>query len=207
MAQYELAGRMQSSVPEVVDLSEEPDSTYELYGEDARKPGTYAFNCLRARRLLENGVRFVQVYHQGWDQHLELPKHLPVQCKETDQASAALVLDLERRGLLDDTLVIWGGEFGRTAYCQGSMRNGSYGRDHHPRCFTMWMAGAGVAAGTTYGQTDEYGYNIVDKAGVPILPSKERFTPGAVHVHDLQATWLHLSVSYTHLTLPTTPYV
>ena len=192
MAQYELAGRMQSSVPEVVDLSEEPDSTYELYGEDARKPGTYAFNCLRARRLLENGVRFVQVYHQGWDQHLELPKHLPVQCKETDQASAALVLDLERRGLLDDTLVIWGGEFGRTAYCQGSMRNGSYGRDHHPRCFTMWMAGAGVAAGTTYGQTDEYGYNIVDKAGVPILPSKERFTPGAVHVHDLQATWLHL---------------
>ena len=115
-----------------------------------------------------------------------------MQCKETDQASAALVLDLERRGLLDDTLVIWGGEFGRTAYCQGSMRNGSYGRDHHPRCFTMWMAGAGVAAGTTYGQTDEYGYNIVDKAGVPILPSKERFTPGAVHVHDLQATWLHL---------------
>ena len=177
MAQAELAYRMQMSVPEVTDLANEPDATFELYGKDARTPGTYAANCLLARRLLERDVRFVQLFHQGWDQHGGLPGALRNQCRETDRASAALVRDLEQRGLLEDTLVVWGGEFGRTAYCQGKLTKGNYGRDHHPRCFTMWMAGAGVNAGTVYGSTDPFGYNIASDP---------------VHVHDLQATILHL---------------
>lgn len=176
-AQAELAFRMQQSVPEVADLSDEPAETFELYGEDARKPGSYAANALMARRLLERGVRFVQLFHQGWDQHGNLPGGIRTQCRETDQASAALVTDLERRGLLEDTLVIWGGEFGRTNYSQGKLTANDYGRDHHPRCFSMWMAGGGVRPGTIYGETDPFGYNIVSNP---------------VHVHDLQATVLHL---------------
>ena len=177
IAQYEMAFRMQTSVPEVADLRGEPDSVFDLYGPDAREPGTFAANCLMARRLLERDVKFVQLYHQGWDQHGNLPKALPNQCRATDQASAALVTDLKQRGLLDDTLVIWGGEFGRTNYSQGKLTKDDYGRDHHPRCFTMWMAGAGVKKGWTHGQTDEFGYNIVRDP---------------VHVHDFQATLLHL---------------
>jgi hypothetical protein len=201
IAQYEMAYRMQSSVPEVTDLSQEPDHVFELYGEDARKPGTFAANCLLARRLAERGVRFIQLYHQGWDQHGNLPAAIRVQCRETDQASAALILDLKQRGMLDDTLVIWGGEFGRTSYSQGKLTKADYGRDHHPRCFTIWMAGAGVKTGFTYGQTDAYGYNIADASGNPINPAKEEFTPGAVHVHDLQATILHLlGIDHTRLT-------
>lgn len=191
IAQYELAFKMQTSVPSIVDFSDEPAATFDQYGEDARKPGTYAANCLLARRLLERGVPFVQLYHQGWDHHGGLPGGIRHQTKLTDQPSAALVADLKQRGMLDDTLVVWGGEFGRTAYCQGPMGNGDYGRDHHPRCFSLWMAGGGVRPGT-YGQTDEYGYNIADADGNPIEPSKHHFTPGAVHVHDLQATMLHL---------------
>ncbi|MAG56427.1 MAG: sulfatase [Planctomycetes bacterium] len=177
MAQAELAYRMQTSVPEVADLSGEGDEGFDLYGKDARTPGTYAANCLLARRLLERGVRFVQLFHQGWDQHGNLPKAIRTQCRETDQASAALVLDLERRGLLDDTLVIWGGEFGRTNYSQGKLTKTNYGRDHHPRCFTFWLAGAGIRGGYTHGTTDPYGYNIESDP---------------VHVHDLHATLLHL---------------
>jgi uncharacterized protein DUF1501 len=201
VSQYEMAFRMQSSVPDVTDLSKEPDSVFELYGQDARKPGTFAANCLLARRLAERGVRFIQLYHQGWDQHGNLPKAIATQCKETDQASAALILDLKQRGLLDDTLVIWGGEFGRTSYSQGKLTKDDYGRDHHPRCFTIWMAGGGVKPGLTYGQTDPYGYNIADASGNPINPTKDEFTPGAVHVHDLQATILHLlGIDHTRLT-------
>ncbi len=201
IAQYEMAYRMQSSVPEVTDLSKEPDSIFELYGQDARKPGTFAANCLMARRLAERGVRFIQLYHQGWDHHGDLPNNIRAQCQRTDQPSAALLQDLKQRGMLDDTLVIWGGEFGRTSYSQGKLTKDNYGRDHHPRCFTVWMAGAGVHAGTTYGQTDAYGYNIADDAGNPILPTKDEFTPGAVHVHDLQATLLHLlGIDHTRLT-------
>jgi hypothetical protein len=200
IAQYELAQRMQTSVPEVTDLSSEPESTFELYGEDARQPGTFAAHCLLARRLAERGVRFVQLYHQGWDHHDNLPEAIRGQALETDQASAALVLDLERRGLLEDTLVVWGGEFGRTSYCQGKLGPQTYGRDHHPRCFTIWLAGAGVRAGTTYGATDDYGYNLVDAAGAPLEPSKLTRTSGAVHVHDLQATLLHL-LGFDHETL------
>jgi hypothetical protein len=201
VAQYEMAYRMQSSVPAITDLSKEPDSVFELYGEDARKPGTFAANCLLARRLAERGVRFIQLYHQGWDQHGNLPAAIRGQCRETDQASAALVLDLKQRGMLDDTLVIWGGEFGRTSYSQGKLTKTDYGRDHHPRCFTIWMAGGGVKAGCNYGQTDAYGYNIADASGNPINPTKDDFTPGAVHVHDLQATILHLlGVDHTRLT-------
>ena len=192
IAQYEMAYRMQTSVPEATDLSTEPESTFELYGKEARKPGTYAANCLLARRLAERGVRFIQLYHQGWDQHDNLPRAIRGQAKETDQASAALIKDLGQRGMLDDTLVVWGGEFGRTSYSQGKLTKTNYGRDHHPRCFTIWMAGGGVNAGQTYGRTDDYGYNIADASGTPILPSKHDFTPGAVHVHDLQATLLHL---------------
>jgi len=176
-AQAELAFRMQMSVPEVADLSDEPDATFELYGEDARKPGTFAANCLIARRLIERDVRFVQLIHQGWDQHGSLPGAIRTQCKETDQASAALVTDLKRRGLLDDTLVVWGGEFGRTCYSQGALSATNYGRDHHPRCASMWMAGGGVRAGHTHGETDEFGYNVARDP---------------VHVHDLNATLLHL---------------
>ncbi len=192
IAQYEMAWRMQSSVPDVTDLSDEPEPVFELYGEDARKPGTYAANCLLARRLVERGVRFVQIYHQGWDQHDRLPATLPDQARETDQASAALVRDLKQRGLLDETLVIWGGEFGRTPYSQGKLTADDYGRDHHPRCFTIWMAGGGVRAGYVHGQTDDYGYNIADEHGEPVVPDKHHFSPHAVHVHDLQATILRL---------------
>lgn len=177
IAQYEMAYRMQTSIPSVTDLSDEPQSTFDLYGEDARIPGTYAANCLLARRLAERDVRFVQLYHMGWDQHSDLPHDIELQCMDTDQASAALVVDLKQRGLLDDTLVIWGGEFGRTNYSQGALTDVNYGRDHHPRCFTVWMAGGGVKPGLTYGATDEFGYNI---------------TENPVHVHDFQATVLHL---------------
>ena len=177
IAQYEMAFRMQTSVPEVTDMSDEPDWVYDMYGPDSRDPGTYAANCLLARRLLERDVKFVQLYHQGWDQHGDLPAGLSSQCKKTDQASAALVKDLKQRGLLDDTLVVWGGEFGRTNYSQGKLTKDNYGRDHHPRSFTMWMAGAGVKPGISYGETDEFGYNI---------------TKDPVHVHDFQATLLHL---------------
>jgi hypothetical protein len=186
IAQYEMAYRMQSSVPDLMDLSKEPESTFELYGSDARKPGTYAANCLLARRLMERGVRFVQLYHRGWDQHNDLPRDLALQCKGTDQGSAALIADLHQRGLLQDTLVVWGGEFGRTVYCQGKLTETNYGRDHHPRCFTMWMAGGGMKPGLTFGETDDYCYNI---------------TKDPVHVHDLQATILHaLGVDHKRLT-------
>jgi hypothetical protein len=175
--QYEMAYRMQTAVPEVTDLSREPESIVKMYGSDCMVPGTYAANCLLARKLSENGVRFVQLYHQGWDGHNNLPSELRSQCKDTDQASAALVKDLKQRGLLDETLVIWGGEFGRTNYCQGVLTKENYGRDHHPRSFTIWMAGGGVKPGTVYGETDEFGYNVVKDP---------------VHVHDFQATALHL---------------
>ena len=176
ISQYEMAYRMQTSVPELTDLSNEPDSTFRLYGPDAIVPGTYAANCLLARRLCERGVRFVQLYHMGWDAHFDLQGMTSRLARDVDQPSAALITDLKQRGLLDETLVIWGGEFGRTAYGQGLI-NENYGRDHHPRCFTIWMAGGGVKPGIVYGETDEFGYNIADKP---------------VHVHDLQATILHL---------------
>lgn len=177
IAQYEMAYRMQTSVPEVMDLSDEPEYIFNLYGEDAREPGTFAANCLLARRLAERGVRFIQLFHQGWDHHGGLPAGIQVQAKETDQPSAALVQDLKQRGMLDDTLVIWGGEFGRTNYCQGRLTDVDYGRDHHPRCFSLWMAGGGIQSGLSYGETDDLGYNIVRDP---------------VHVHDLQATLMHL---------------
>jgi hypothetical protein len=192
IAQYEMAYRMQTGVPEVTDFSKEPKHVLDLYGPDVRTPGTFAANCLLARRLAERGVRFIQLYHQGWDQHGDLPHAIRVQARETDQPGAGLLRDLKQRGLLDDTLVIWGGEFGRTSYSQGKLTKDNYGRDHHPRCFTIWLAGAGVRAGTTYGRTDAYGYNIADADGHPLNPDKHSFTPGAVHVHDLQATILHL---------------
>jgi hypothetical protein len=199
--QYEMAYRLQTSVPDLMDLSKEPASTYELYGEDAKKPGTFAANCLLARRLAERGVRFVQIFHRGWDQHGNLTGDLPLQCKDIEQACAGLILDLKSRGLLDDTLVIWGGEFGRTVYCQGPLSKENYGRDHHPRCFTMWMAGGGVKPGIVYGQTDDFSYNIVDADGKVLDPDPEHFTPPAVHVHDLNATILHLlGVDHTKLT-------
>jgi hypothetical protein len=185
-SQYEMAFRMQRSVPDLTDLSKEPAQTFELYGEDARKPGTFAANCLLARRLAERGVRFIQLYHRDWDHHAELPENLPKRCKDVDQASAALVTDLAQRGMLDDTLVIWGGEFGRTVYCQGHLTATDYGRDHHGRCFTMWLAGGGMKPGITYGETDDYSYNIVKDP---------------VHVHDLQATILHcLGIDHKRLT-------
>jgi uncharacterized protein (DUF1501 family) len=168
---------MQTSVPETMDVSDEPDSTYDLYGEEARTPGTYAANCLLARRLAERDVKFIQLYHMGWDQHDGIPDQLPLQCKDIDQASPALVKDLKQRALLEDTLVIWGGEFGRTAYCQGPLTKQTYGRDHHPRCFTIWMAGGGVRQGITYGKTDDFGYNVIENP---------------VHIHNIQATILHL---------------
>jgi uncharacterized protein (DUF1501 family) len=187
-----MAYRMQTSVPEVTDLTTEPDSTFELYGPDSRKPGTFAANCLLARRLAERGVRFIQLYHQGWDQHDSLPAGIRRQAGETDQASAALIKDLKQRGMLDDTLVIWGGEFGRTCYSQGKLTKDNYGRDHHPSCFSIWMAGGGVKPGITYGRTDDYGYNIADEKGQAVHPDKSKLNPGAVHVHDLQATLLKL---------------
>ena len=177
VAQYELAYRMQASVPELTDLSQESQSTLEMYGPDVHKPGSYAANCLLARRLAERGVRFIQLYHMGWDQHGDLPNQIKSQCKDTDQPSAALVADLKQRGLLDDTLIVWGGEFGRTVYSQGTLTAENYGRDHHPRCFTMWLAGGGIKPGLTLGETDDFSYNIVRDP---------------VEVHDLNATILHL---------------
>ncbi len=174
--QYELAYRMQTAVPEVTDISKEPEDIIKMYGPECLVPGTYAANCLLARKLSENGVRFVQLYHQGWDGHNNLPSEIKGQCMDTDQASAALITDLKQRGLLDETLVIWGGEFGRTNYCQGKLSKDNYGRDHHPRCFTIWMAGGGVKPGV-YGETDEFGYNILKDP---------------VHVHDFHATALNL---------------
>jgi hypothetical protein len=176
IAQYEMAFRMQTSVPELTDLSKEPESTYKLYGEEARKGGTFANGCLMARRMVERGVRFVQIYHRGWDVHFTLPEVLPSQCKDVDQGCWALVQDLKRRGLLDDTLVIWAGEFGRTIFSQGKLTTSDYGRDHHPRCFSIWMAGGGVKGGIVHGETDDFSYNIVKDP---------------VHVRDFQATLLH----------------
>lgn len=201
IAQYEMAFRMQTSVPDVTNLTAESQATFDLYGPDSRTPGTFAANCLLARRLAERGVRFIQLYHQGWDHHGGLPNGIRNQCAETDQASAALIIDLKQRGLLDDTLVVWGGEFGRTSYSQGTLTATDYGRDHHPRCFSVWLAGGGIKPGFTYGRTDDYGYNIADADGNPISPTKDAFTPGAVHVHDLQATILRLlGVDHTQLT-------
>lgn len=177
IAQYEMAFRMQSSVPELTDLSKEPESTYKLYGEEARKPGTFANQALMARRLVERGVRFVQLYMRGWDVHAMLPEVLPSQCRDVDQALHGLVQDLKQRGMLDDTLVIWGGEFGRTIYSQGKLTATDYGRDHHPRCFSLWMAGGGSKPGIVYGDTDEFSYNI---------------TKDPVHIRDFQATMLQL---------------
>ena len=186
IAQYEMAYRMQTSVPDLMDISKEPESTFDLYGTSARKAGTYAANCLLARRLLERNVRFVQLYHRGWDQHGDLPRDLTLQCRGTDQASAALVTDLKQRGLLDDTLIVWGGEFGRTVYSQGKLTETNYGRDHHPRNFTMWLSGGGIKGGQVIGETDDFSYNI---------------TKDPVHVHDLQATILHcLGVDHKRLT-------
>jgi hypothetical protein len=177
ISQYEMAFRMQTSVPEIMDTSGEPEEVFELYGADSKDSGTYAANCLLARKLLEKDVRFVQLYHQGWDHHGSLPPNMEHQCKQIDRPTAALITDLKRRGMLDDTLVIWGGEFGRTVYSQGKISKDNYGRDHHPRCFTMWMAGAGVKKGFNYGTTDDFSYNIVKDP---------------VHIHDFQATLLHL---------------
>jgi hypothetical protein len=176
IAQFEMAYRMQSSVPELADLSKEPAHVYEMYGEDARASGTFANTCLMTRRLLERGVRFVQIYHNGWDFHGTVPGALPSQAKDVDQACWALVQDLKQRGMLDDTLLIWGGEFGRTIYSQGKLTPSNYGRDHHPRCFTVWMAGGGIKGGVVYGETDDFSYNI---------------TENPVHVRDYQATILH----------------
>ncbi len=201
--QHEMAYRMQTSVPELMDLTTEDEKTFELYGEAAKKPGTFAACCLNARRLAERGVRNIQIFHRGWDAHGNLPGEHESQCKDIDQACAALIKDLKQRGMLDDTLVVWGGEFGRTAYCQGGLSEKTYGRDHHPRCFTVWMAGGGVKAGITYGQTDEFGYNIADESGNPLnpQPNKENWTPGTMHVHDLNATILHLlGIDHTRLT-------
>ena len=186
ISQYEMAFCMQSSVPELTDISKEPPHTFELYGEDARKPGTFAANCLLARRLAERGVRFIQLYHRDWDHHGNLPADLPKRCQDVDQASAGLILDLEQRGMLKDTLVLWGGEFGRTVYCQGRLTATDYGRDHHGRCFTMWLSGGGIKPGLTLGETDDYSFNVVKDP---------------VHVHDLQATILRcLGIDHLRLT-------
>jgi uncharacterized protein (DUF1501 family) len=185
IAQYEMAFRMQTSVPELTDVSTESESTLEMYGPDVKKPGSFAYNCLLARRMAERGVRFVQLYHRGWDQHGNLPNRLREQCKDTDQPSAALVKDLKARGLLEDTLVIWGGEFGRTVYSQGSIEPNNYGRDHHGRCYSIWMAGGGIKPGITYGQTDDFCYNVVENP---------------VHIHDINATLLHtLGINHERL--------
>jgi hypothetical protein len=177
ITQYEMAFRMQTAVPEIMDTSKESEEVFELYGPSSRDKGSYAANCILARKLLEKDVRFVQLYHQGWDNHGGLPGNIKHQCNQIDQPTAALITDMKRRGLLDDTLVIWGGEFGRTVYSQGKVSKTDYGRDHHPRCFTMWMAGAGVKKGITFGQTDDFSYNIIKDP---------------VHVHDFHATLLHL---------------
>ncbi len=176
ISQYEMAYRMQTSVPALTDFSDETAATMELYGPDVHKPGTYAYNCLMARRMAERGVRFIQLYHRGWDHHGSVPKDLPMQCQDVDQAQAGLLQDLQQRGLLDDTLVMWGGEFGRTVYCQGPLERQKYGRDHHPRCFSVWMAGGGIRGGIRFGRTDDFSYNIAENP---------------VSVHDLHATMLH----------------
>jgi Protein of unknown function (DUF1501) len=176
IAQYEMAFRMQSSVPELMDLTKEPKHVLDMYGPDVHKSGTFAASCLQARRLAERGVRFIQIFHRGWDQHFNVGTDLPNQCRDVDQACYALITDLKQRGMLDDTLVIWGGEFGRTVYCQGKLTRENYGRDHHPRCFTVWMAGGGVKRGIVYGETDDFSYNIVRDP---------------VHIHDMNATILH----------------
>jgi hypothetical protein len=184
--QYEMAFRMQRSVPELVDVSDEPASVLALYGPNVEKPGTFARNCLLARRLAERGVPFVQVFHRGWDHHSDLQRDLPLQCGDVDQPCAGLIRDLEQRGMLEDTLVVWGGEFGRTVYCQGPLTRDTYGRDHHPRCFSMWLAGGGIRGGVVHGETDDYSYNVVEDP---------------VHVHDLHATILHLlGIDHTRLT-------
>ncbi len=186
IAQYEMAYRMQTSIPDVMDVSKEPDYIYQMYGPDSMVPGTFAANCLLARKLAEQDVRFIQLYHMGWDQHENLPTQIKGQANDVDQASAALIMDLKQRGMLDDTLVVWGGEFGRTNYSQGVLSDKNYGRDHHPRCFTIYMAGGGVKPGMVYGETDEFGYNIVKDP---------------VHVHDFQATMLHqLGINHEQLT-------
>ena len=185
IAQYEMAFRMQASIPELVDFSDEPRSVIDLYGDDVHRPGSYAANCLLARRLSQRGVRFVQLFHMGWDQHSRLPTQIRGQCRDTDRPSAGLITDLKQRGLLDETLVIWGGEFGRTAYCQGDLTPSVYGRDHHPRCFTLWMAGGGIKPGFSWGETDDFSYNVV---------------ANPVQVHDLHATMLHL-LGMDHLRL------
>ena len=186
--QYEMAYRMQTSVPDLMDLSDESEHTFKLYGEAARRPGTYAANCLLARRLAERGVRFIQLFHRDWDQHFRLPRDIAEQCRDTDQASAGLVMDLKERGLLDDTLVIWGGEFGRTIYSQGALTATDHGRDHHGRCFTAWMAGGGARAGYEHGETDDYCYNVVRDP---------------VHINDLNATILHaMGIDHERFTFP-----
>lgn len=186
IAQYELAYRMQSSVPDLIDFSDEPKHVLDMYGPEVHKRGSYAYNALLARRMLERGVRFVQTFHMGWDQHTNMSGQLPGQCRDADQPSAALVKDLKQRGMLDDTLVVWGGEFGRTIYCQGNLTKENYGRDHHPRCFTIWLAGGGIKPGISHGETDDYSYNI---------------TRDPVHVHDLHATIMHLlGVDHQRLT-------
>jgi hypothetical protein len=184
--QFELAYRMQNAVPRLANLSTEPQGTFDLYGEEAKQPGTYAANCLMARRLIEQDVRFVQLYHRGWDHHSSIVSRIKGKCRETDQPSAALVQDLRQRGLLEDTLIVWAGEFGRTVFCQGKLDSDDYGRDHHPRCFSIWMAGGGIKPGMTYGKTDEFSYNVAENP---------------VHIHDLQATILHcLGVDHERLT-------
>ncbi|MCA9142698.1 MAG: DUF1501 domain-containing protein [Planctomycetales bacterium] len=186
IAQFELAYRMQESLPRIADLTEEPEHTFALYGEDARQPGTYAANCLLARRLVEQGVRFIQLYDRDWDHHTDIVSQIKVKCRETDQASAALVQDLKQRGLLKDTLIVWAGEFGRTVFCEGELAKRDYGRDHHPRCFSIWLAGGGIRPGLTYGKTDEFSYNIAENP---------------VHIHDLQATILRcLGIDHERLT-------
>jgi len=186
VAQYEMAYRMQASVPELTDLKNERESTLALYGPDVKKPGTYAYNCLMARRMAERGVRFIQLYHRGWDHHGSVVKDLPLQCQDVDQAQAGLLQDLRQRGLLDDTLVVWGGEFGRTVYCQGNLTPTQYGRDHHPRCFSMWLAGGGIQRGIVHGATDDFSYNVLTNP---------------VTVHDLHATMLHcMGIDHSRLT-------
>lgn len=187
ITQYEMAYRMQSSVPDLTDISNEPQSVLDMYGPDVTKPGTFAASCLLARRMAERDVRFVQIFHRGWDQHANVAGDLPNQCRDIDQPSWALIQDLKQRGLLDDTLVVWGGEFGRTAYCQGKLTRENYGRDHHPRCFTIWMAGGGIKSGVVYGETDDFSYNVVENP---------------VHIHDLNATILHcLGIDHRRLSV------
>ncbi len=188
IAQYEMAYRMQTSVPDLADISDEPQHVLDLYGPDVTKPGTFANCCLMSRRMAERGVRFTQIFHRGWDQHNRIPKDLPGQCRDVDQPSAGLLTDLQQRGMLDDTLVVWGGEFGRTTYCQGTLSKETYGRDHHPKCFTIWMAGGGVRRGVVYGETDDFSYNI---------------TKDPVHIRDLNATILHqMGIDHERFTYP-----